>query len=133
MPDFYKEKLNVAVLLAPAISMKNNKLVLLDILAIKMNRIILEGLMDTIRMWNIIPYGYATNGAASLLCNLFDGKFCNLLMSLFTTEDPTIDYTPRFDVYMSFLPSGAGYRNFIHYAQLVNKKEESFARYDYGT
>ena len=26
MPDYYKSKLNVAVLLAPAISMKNNKL-----------------------------------------------------------------------------------------------------------
>ena len=116
MPDYYKSKLNVAVLLGPAISMKNNKLLILNILSIKLNRVILESLMDTIRLWNIIPYNYATNGAASLFCNLFDGRFCNLLMAIFTNEDPTVDYTQRFDTYMSFLPSGAGYRNIIHYA-----------------
>lgn len=37
-------------------------------------------------------------------------------MSMFADEDPTIDYTERYDVYMSNSPSGASYRNFLHYA-----------------
>ena len=35
------------------------------------------------------------------------------------------------DVYMSNLPSGAGYRNFLHYAQLIQLEKEGFKRYDY--
>jgi hypothetical protein len=52
-------------------------------------------------------------------------------MSMFSDEDPTIDYTERYDVYMSNSPSGAGYRNFLHYAQLINLNVETFRRYDY--
>lgn len=83
-------------------------------------------------MYNVLPWGYATSGVASAVCGLFNGTFCNLLMGIFTNDDPTIDYTPRYDVYMSNLPSGAGYRNIIHYGQLVNQKSEAFVRYDWG-
>ena len=34
---------------------------------------------------------------------------------------------------MSYIPSGSGYRNFLHYAQLINYQFETFARYDYGS
>ena len=115
MPDFYKSKVNVALLLAPVSSLKNCPLLLLNLLAIPINRVILTSLLETIGMYNLLPYGYATSGVASLVCNLFDGRFCNLLMAMFMNDDPSIDYTPRFDMYMSNLPSGAGYRNFIHY------------------
>jgi hypothetical protein len=37
------------------------------------------------------------------------------MLELFFDEDPTVDYTDRYDVYMSNLPSGAGYRNYVHY------------------
>ena len=50
---------------------------------------------------------------------------------MFSDEDPSIDYTERYDVYMSNTPSGAGYRNFIHYAQLIDLNVETFRRYDY--
>lgn len=54
-------------------------------------------------------------------------------MSLFADEDPSIDYTERYDVYMSNLPSGAGYKDFLHYAQLINLPQEAFRRYDMGS
>lgn len=31
------------------------------------------------------------------------------------------------------MPSGAGYKNFFHYAQLINSPTPTFARYDYGS
>jgi hypothetical protein len=72
--------------------------------------------LETIGLYNLLPYNFASTGVATLACNLFDGKFCDLLMSLFADEDPSIDYTERYDVYMSNLPSGAGYKDFLHYA-----------------
>lgn len=54
-------------------------------------------------------------------------------MSGFADEDPTIDYTDRYDVYMSNTPSGAGYKDFVHYGQNVAAPVESFKRYDMGS
>jgi hypothetical protein len=91
----------------------------------------MTGLLETINMYNILPYDFVDTGVASVACNLFDGKFCDFAMSLFADEDPTIDYTERYDTYMSNLPSGAGYRNFLHYAQLIQQPTECFKRWDY--
>jgi hypothetical protein len=38
LPQFYKEKLNLAVFLAPPASMKNNRVALLNLLSLKINR-----------------------------------------------------------------------------------------------
>ena len=54
-------------------------------------------------------------------------------MSGFADEDPTIDYTERYDMYMSNEPSGAGYKDFSHYAQNIAAKTESFKRYNMGS
>lgn len=133
IPDFYKEKVNLAVLLAPPASMKNNRVGFLNLLSLKINRQIIVALLETIHMYNLLPYNFLNTGVATLVCNLFDGKLCDLLMSLFADEDPTIDYTDRYDVYMSNLPSGAGYKNFLHYAQLIDQPQECFRRYDMGS
>lgn len=115
IPEFYKEKMNLCVFLAPPAAMSNNSVAVINLMAVKFNRVIIESLLNTIHMWNLLPYNFVNTGAATLVCNLFDGKLCNMLMSLFADEDPTIDYTERYDMYMSNLPSGAGYKNFIHY------------------
>jgi len=114
-PDFYKEKMNVCFLLAPPAAMKNCDVTAMRIMSLKPNRAIITNLLDTIHLWNILPYNYATSGVAKLFCDLFDGKMCDYIMSIFLDEDPTIDYTERYDVYMSNLPAGAGYRDLLHY------------------
>ena len=88
--------------------------------------------METVGLYNVLPYGYATSGIAGKLCSLFDGKLCDFVMSLVADEDPTIDDSTRYDVYLSNLPAGAGYRNIVHYGQLIDHKEEEFVRYDHG-
>ena len=55
-------------------------------------------------------------------------------MSGFADEDPSIDYIERYDMYMSNVPSGAGYKDFTHYGQGISPaKSESFKRYDMGS
>ena len=36
--------------------------------------------------------------------------------------DPTIDNNDRLDVMVSYAPSGASWKNFMHYAQLINDR-----------
>ena len=115
MPDFYKEKMNVCVLLAPPASMKNNSVALLNLMALSINRAIITSMVETVHLYSLLPYNYLNTGVASLFCNLFDGTICTLLMQAFADGDPTIDNTDRYDVYMSNLPAGAGYRNIVHY------------------
>lgn len=46
--------------------------------------------------------------------------------------DPSIDNSDRDDVYTSNLPSGASYKNYLHYAQLIQASDSApFVRYDY--
>jgi hypothetical protein len=53
-------------------------------------------------------------------------------LNWFAGGDSKVDYYERLDVAMSNLPSGAGYRNFVHYGQLIHTEKEAFRRFDYG-
>jgi len=46
--------------------------------------------------------------------------------------DSKIDMNERLPVMLSFLPAGAGYRNELHYGQLMHTETEAFRRLDYG-
>jgi hypothetical protein len=97
----------------------------------RFNRNLITATLDLIGLWNILPYNFLNTGVAVVFCSLFNGKICDFAMSLFADEDPTIDYTERYDVYMSNEPSGAGFRNFLHYAQLIDLNVEAFRRWDF--
>jgi hypothetical protein len=85
--------------------------------------------ISVVGQYNLLPYDFLNTGAASVVCGLFDGAICSLIMCMFADEDPSIDYTERYDVHMSNVPSGAGYKDFVHYGQNIAAKEESFKRY----
>lgn len=112
--------MKVCVMLAPPAALSNNSVAVINLMALKVNRIIIESLLNTVHLWNILPYDYLQSGVAGEVCKLFNGTFCNLVMKLNFDEDPTIDYTERYDVYLSNVPSGAGYKNYVHYGQLVD-------------
>ena len=104
----------------------------MTLLAQPVNRAILTSLLETIHMYNLLPYNFVNTGVAVLACNLFNGALCNLVMQMIADADPKIDDTSRYDVYMSNLPAGAGYKNYLHYAQGIARKTDCFLRYDYG-
>lgn len=132
IPDYYKAKMNLCVMLAPPAAMSNNSVDIFKLLSLPVNRAILTSMLETIHMYNLLPYDFINTGVGVLVCNLFNGKLCDLVLSLIADADPSIDNTDRYNMYMSNEPAGASYRNFLHYAQLINLKKEIFRRYDWG-
>ena len=81
-----------------------------------MNRKILEHSLDMIGVWNLLPYDYVDEEKQIYMCRLFDGKLCEFIMSNMADADPKVDHVDRYDVYVSFIPSGSSYKSFLHYA-----------------
>ena len=132
VPDVYRDKVNLAVLLAPPISMKNTDVALLNLMSLPVNVHIITSMIETIHLYSVLPYGYLTSGVAGAFCSLFNGKLCDLVMGMFVDNDPTVDDQDRYPVMMSYLPAGCGYKNIIHYGQGINRKTQGYWRYDYG-
>ena len=77
---------------------------------------IVQSVIQTIRLYEILPWSYPDTTVADKFCNLFSGKMCDFVLSLFADTDDLIDNTERFDTYMSNIPAGSGYRAILHYA-----------------
>jgi len=93
----------------------------------------MKGIIDISEItheYNIIPHNPKPH---SNICTIFGGAICTYGMSFFIDKDPGIDYHGRNDMVMSNLPSGAGWRNYAHYGQLLAPGPHSFKRYDQGT
>jgi hypothetical protein len=68
IPEFYKEKVNVAVLLAPPASLKNNQISIFRLLAQKTNRVILTDACEAIGLYNLMPYNFINTGPSYAAC-----------------------------------------------------------------
>jgi len=114
MPEYYNAKMNVCVFYAPPASLYNNPSTLLETIS---KPYVLNGIWDIANLtgfYNWIPASTSKKYGRSV-CTLFNGAICDYIMSFFIELDPSIDYHPRYDVYMSNLPSGAGYLDYAHY------------------
>jgi lysosomal acid lipase/cholesteryl ester hydrolase len=134
IPDYFNERLNLAILLAPPASMKN-----LDTKIIRFESQppvvkLIVGLMETIHLYNILPKDFLTTGVPMVFCSYFDNKLCDLVLSIFVDADPSIDLTSpdRWSMALSNMPAGSGIFNYVHYAQLIVSPTEVFRRFDYG-
>ena len=85
-------------------------------MANKVHRAIVNSFIETIRVYNLLPHDFVSSKKADKLCNIFQGKMCDLIISLFADSNSTYDNQDRQEVYMSNLPSGWGYRALDHYA-----------------
>jgi len=74
---------------------------------------VIEEALNLLGEYSLIPYNRKPGD--STVCTLLDGFICNLVLGHFIDLDPSIDYLERYDMYMSNLPSGAGYHAFTHY------------------
>ena len=80
--------------------------------------------------YDVLPYNTFSSKVESKTCEVLDGIICSAALKWFLDGDPKIDNKARYPVFMSNIPSGAGYREFVHYAQLMHS--DGFKRYDYG-
>lgn len=95
LPAYYQQKIKVAIMLAPLGSMKDTQSKLLRFMANKVHRAIVNSFVETIRVYNLLPYNFAVTKKADKLCNIFQGKMCDLIISLFTDSNSTIDNLAR--------------------------------------
>lgn len=130
--EYFNSKINLAVLMAPPMALKNMKDVSMRAASYP---VVLQGIILVLEIagqYNLIPYGSFSAGVTSGACKLFDGAICKFALKYFGGGDPTVDDMTRVPVFMSGLPSGSGYKNFVHYGQLIHTDTESFRRYDHG-
>ena len=112
-PAFYKEKVNVAILLAPVACYHDTASKFAKFIANKPHRILLEKIFNHFHIWNLYPWTWWHNPTVDKICRiLFDGKLCN---NFRTDMDPKIDNMAREDMVLSVWPAGAGYKCRFHY------------------
>lgn len=115
MPDYFNSKIKVAVLFAPPASMMHmtdpKDRAASDP---KVLPYVVE-LLEATHLYNLLPYGSLFAHASSKACELFNGNLCKLFLKYVMSGDPEIDDYQRADVLLSYLPSGSGYLNLVHY------------------
>jgi len=113
-PEVYTEKINHAVFLAPVTTFRGSTNKGLHFFA-DFGLGALQTILELAGQYNLIPYSQTTSGSAVKVCSLFNGKFCDIFNSIFINSDPTIDDESAFLNQVNYTPSGAGYRNWLHY------------------
>jgi len=128
MPEYFTPKINVYAALAPVATTANisNHYIRLAAKYIKEIQFVLMRK----HIYNIIPPLPVADEVIDVVCELpFLKDVCLHIAGLLNHDG--IDNGSRFDMYMSNLPSGVGYRTFVYYAQMINSGECTL--YDYGS
>merc|ERR1712060_589941 len=127
MGDYFKEKVNLFIALAPVASTANISSPIAKALAphIKLLEI---GLAKTLgyRNW-FAPMPKAVHLVDSI-CGGLMADVCKDFFKLLHHDG--VDNFERFTVFMSNEPSGQSYRTFVYYAQMMN--DGRYSLYDYG-
>lgn len=126
LPDYFSKNVEIFIALAPVVKLDMGLSNSLRNLA-KNDKIIEEVILFT-HMYNIFPRNPKTSQAHAYFCKLVP-QVCSALQESIKLNDK-IDNLSREPDEAAHKPSGAGYRNLIHYAQIINSK--TFQRFDYG-
>jgi len=117
LPQYYKEKMNLAVLLAPPATLYYNNITGATLLAKKsVQELLIEG-GKLVHLYNILSWRW-THKPCEFFCTLFDGKLCDVMLHFLMNLDPSTDNHSRYGAAFSNLPSGASWKSFLHYFQL---------------
>lgn len=66
-------------------------------------------------MYNFFPPGPLTQSATLYFCELRP-EVCAFFVTAFADLDLKVDNWDRYATYLTHVPSGSGYRNFVHFA-----------------
>ena len=126
MPEYYSQKINLSILLAPVGSTANIPIPYLRDAAkyIKEIEYALVHALNYPNWFAPMPRG---EEALTLFCGVLP-SICKKAASLMHHEG--VDNGERFSTFISNEPSGASYRTFVYYAQMINSGRA--ALYDYG-
>ena len=127
-PDYFTEKINVFVALAPVASTQYLKIKSLRAAA---NHIHLCTflLTDVLSYYSWFAPMYLGSEAIDAFC-LIEKDLCRNFMSHLL--NPALDNVDRFEMGVSDLPAGQTYRAMVYYAQSI-REDYRFSLYNYGT
>lgn len=114
LPEYYASKVNIFLALAPVARLTNTESTMLKVLASQIDYVKYL-LIDELGMYNLFPPSYTEELVAAEFCSYLPAV-CTGFLELFSDLDPSVDNLSRIWSYLTHMPSGAGYRNFIHYA-----------------
>lgn len=138
MPDFYKEKVNVGLLMAPTSTMVNNPSPIMKFISRPKIAKFLYDAAYAYFMYDTFPYNWYFSVAEEAYCQLLNGRICELMLSIFMGYDMfEVDNLKldRYEVYLSYTPTDAGLATMQHYSQLLHTADGKphFTRFDLGS
>jgi len=125
-PAFWAQRLNLFVAFAPVTRVDNTTSELFKYGA-KASGLI-KSTLYLAHQYEIL--GPFESQISKITCGLLP-DFCKFAEGFLITQDPKLDDTDRFQVYMGHFPAGASVQSFIHYAQEINEKDMFL--YDWGS
>lgn len=127
MPDFYTEKVNLFVALAPVASTHNIEVPSLQKSA-KYWRLI-QFAAERLGVYNIFGVNWWEDEAMLVFCGLFEG-LCEEILSAVADANPEVDNMDRLGAFLSNFPAGSSFQDLCMFAQ--NVVHDDFRQFNYG-
>ena len=128
LPAYYASKLNLFIALAPIANLGHTTSSLMRTVA-KFDKLIEFVAVDLLGLYDLFTLNWWEDELAMAFCHMLPGV-CEGMLELIADLDASVDNLDRVNTYLTHIPSGACYKNLVHYAQSINTGR--FARYDYG-
>lgn len=127
-PDFYADKVKLFVGCAPVTRLDHSS----NMAMVYASQIIkpITALVEAIGLYDLISLSKTPQWLLGEFCTALP-KLCQYSDQGFIDWSDEIDNTDREGDKFAHSPAGSGWRNLVHYAQVIKAKQ--FQRYDYGT
>jgi len=113
-PEYFTEKVNLYIALAPVASTANLAIPEIRIAAHSVNAIV-DIMVDELHFYNWFPQFSQGSAALDAFCSIaVVSKLCEIFVDIFINEK--VDNVPRFEMGLSTVPGGQTWRTFFYYA-----------------
>lgn len=128
IPEYFKDRVELFVALAPIVRLDKSSNKLLVAVSQMINPI--TSIVEFLKIYDVSPRSGIKGDVMGVLCKLAP-HLCVAMEEGFFDWNNDIDNASRYPDYETHNPSGSGWRNFIHYGQII--KAQQFQRYDFGS
>jgi len=111
---YFKEHVNLFIALAPIARLDHTSSLLLKLIASQVD-FIEWVVVDMLGWYDMFPPNWLQSELAIMFCSILE-PVCEAFLEMFADLDADVDNLDRMNTYLTHIPAGAGYRNFIHYA-----------------
>jgi hypothetical protein len=121
LPDYYEKKVKLFIGLAPIVRLENTKNSLMKWASQDWILTLLKEIVPSLHLFNLFPNNRMSQFWNSEFCHMFP-HICEKGNEGFYDFDDKIDNVDRIADMQSKDPYGAGWRNLVHYGQIISKQ-----------